>query len=66
LLSRLYRPLRVCGVVANDGQSGGGPFWVQAPDGVVVKQIVESAQVRMDSLVYRTIIDLEFLKHVDF
>ncbi len=48
LCSRLDRPLRVCGVVPNDGQPGGGPFWVQADDGVVGRQIVESAQVQLE------------------
>lgn len=41
----LDRPLRVCGVVANDGEPGGGPFWVQLPNGEVRPQIVESAEV---------------------
>jgi hypothetical protein len=38
------RPLRVCGVVRNEGEPGGGPFWVAGPDGES-RQIVESAQV---------------------
>ena len=45
LLDRLYRPLRVCGVVANTGEPGGGPFWVRGDDGVVSLQIVEKAQI---------------------
>jgi len=40
----LDRPLRVCGVVPNTGEPGGGPFWVAGADGVT-PQIVESAQV---------------------
>lgn len=41
----LDRPLRVCGVVRNEGEPGGAPFWVRdAEDGLSV-QIVESAQV---------------------
>lgn len=43
----LDRPVRVCGVVANTGEPGGGPFWVKGPDGKVSLQIVESAQVNM-------------------
>jgi hypothetical protein len=39
------RPLRVCGVVANSGEPGGGPFWVERPDGSISLQIVESAEV---------------------
>jgi hypothetical protein len=45
LLDRLNRPLRVCGVVRNVGEPGGGPFWVRARDGALSLQIVESAQV---------------------
>jgi len=49
LRSRLNRPIRVCGVVKNVGEPGGGPFWVRDRDGTITKQIVESAQVEMDS-----------------
>lgn len=38
------RPIRVCGVVRNEGEPGGGPFWVDGPGGTSL-QIVESAQV---------------------
>jgi hypothetical protein len=40
----LNRPIRVCGMVRNQGQTGGGPFWVRE-DGRVTKQIVEKAQI---------------------
>jgi len=40
----LDRPVRVCGMVANAGEPGGGPFWVRGGEGVT-RQIVESAQV---------------------
>ena len=46
LRERLLRPLRVCGVVANTGEPGGGPFWVRGGDGSLSLQIVEQAQVR--------------------
>jgi len=39
------RPVRVCGVVRNEGEPGGGPFWVAGADGVPSLQIVESSQV---------------------
>ena len=39
------RPWRVCGVVANSGEPGGGPFWVGDADGGASLQIVESAEV---------------------
>jgi hypothetical protein len=45
LLGRLNRPLRVCGMVPNVGEPGGGPFWVDDGVGTATLQIVESAQV---------------------
>lgn len=45
LRSVLDRPLRVCGMVRNEGEPGGGPFWVRQVDGSVSLQIVEQAQV---------------------
>jgi hypothetical protein len=44
-LDRLRRPLRVCGMVRNQGEPGGGPFWVRDASGDVGLQIVELAQV---------------------
>ncbi len=41
----LDRPLRVCGMVPNAGEPGGGPFWTEAPDGRRELQIVEGAEV---------------------
>lgn len=40
----IQRPLRVCGMVRNDGQPGGGPFFVEK-GGQLSKQIVEKAQL---------------------
>jgi len=45
LIRKLDRPLRVCGVVKNTGEPGGGPFWVAGDDGVSNLQIVEGAQI---------------------
>lgn len=45
LTSKLDRPLRVCGMVRNDGDTGGGPFWVKGEDGSVSLQVVETAQI---------------------
>jgi len=42
---KLYRPIRVCGMVKNEGEPGGGPFWSTNSDGTVSLQIVESAQI---------------------
>ena len=43
----LNRPLRVCGMVKNEGEPGGGPFWVKNKSGDVSLQIIEKSQ--MDS-----------------
>lgn len=44
----LNRPLRVCGMVKNEGEPGGGPFWVNN-HGKLSLQIVESSQVDLDN-----------------
>jgi nicotinamide riboside kinase len=41
----LDRPIRVCGMVRNEGEPGGGPFWVMNDRGEVSLQIVETSQV---------------------
>ncbi len=41
----LNRPIRVCGVVRNQGEPGGGPFWVDGGDGTESLQIAESSQI---------------------
>ena len=41
----LDRPIRVCGMVRNEGEPGGGPFWVAPPDGLETLQIAESNQI---------------------
>lgn len=48
LSDRLNRPLRVCGMVPNSGEPGGGPFWVQDKDGHTSIQIVETSQIDPD------------------
>jgi hypothetical protein len=49
LSSTLNKPLRVCGMVKNVGEPGGGPFWVAQRDKKPSLQIVESSQVDMGS-----------------
>lgn len=44
---KVNRPLRVCGMVKNVGEPGGGPFWAKNPDGSISLQIVESAQINL-------------------
>ncbi|MGM9798984.1 MAG: DUF4301 family protein [Parabacteroides sp.] len=45
--SKLERPLRVCGMVKNVGEPGGGPFLAVNPDGTVSLQVLESSQIDM-------------------
>jgi len=47
LFGWLNRPLRVCGMVKNEGEPGGGPFWVDDPDGKrgASLQIIEESQI---------------------
>ena len=48
LYCRLNRPMRVCGMVRNVGEPGGGPFLAYNPDGSVSLQILESSQIDMN------------------
>ncbi len=41
----LNRPMRVCGMVKNEGEPGGGPFWVKNANDEVSLQIIESSQI---------------------
>jgi hypothetical protein len=43
--NKLNRPLRVCGMVKNVGEPGGGPFLAINPDGTISLQILESSQI---------------------
>lgn len=47
LRQKLNRPMRVCGMVKNVGEPGGGPFLAYNPDGTVSLQILESSQIDM-------------------
>jgi hypothetical protein len=48
LYNKLDRPLRICGMVRNMGDPGGGPLWVENSDGSTSLQIVEKAQINME------------------
>jgi hypothetical protein len=50
LREKLNRPLRVCGMVKNEGEPGGGPFWARNSDGTVSLQVVESSQIDPESV----------------
>ena len=45
LREKLDRPLRVCGMVRNEGEPGGGPYITVNPDGSASPQILESTQI---------------------
>jgi len=47
LKDKINRPIRVCGMVRNEGEPGGGPYWVRDPRNHVSLQIVESAQANL-------------------
>ncbi len=44
----LNRPIRVCGMVRNEGEPGGGPFYVRSESGEISLQIVESSQIDLE------------------
>jgi len=52
LKNKLNRPIRVCGVVKNVGEPGGGPFLAFNPDGSVSLQILESSQIDQNNPEY--------------
>ncbi|MCM1163054.1 MAG: DUF4301 family protein [Muribaculaceae bacterium] len=53
LKAKLNRPLRVCGMVRNEGEPGGGPFIAFNPDGSASPQILESNQVDLSNPDYK-------------
>ena len=53
----LNRPLRVCGMVVNRGEPGGGPFWVKDASGRLSLQIVEQAEIDRSSPEQVTILE---------
>ncbi len=57
LKSKLNRPIRVCGMVKNEGEPGGGPFWVKNKKNEISCQIVESSQMNLKDQEQKTIFD---------
>jgi hypothetical protein len=49
VLKKLHRPMRICGIVKNEGAPGGGPFWVTNRKGERELQIVESSQINKNN-----------------
>ncbi len=56
LKEKYNRPLRVCGMVKNEGEPGGGPFWAKNNDGTVSLQVVEGSQIDPDSVQQQNIV----------
>ena len=52
LTKKLNRPMRVCGVVKNVGEPGGGPFLTYNHDGTISLQILESSQIDKNNREY--------------
>ncbi|MGE5316826.1 MAG: DUF4301 family protein, partial [Chloroflexota bacterium] len=57
LYTSLNRPIRLCGMVKNEGEPGGGPFWVRNTAGEVSLQIVESSQINLKDPEQKKIFD---------
>lgn len=55
LYTKLNRPIRICGMVKNEGEPGGGPFWIKNREGEISLQIVESSQIDLDNNEQKTI-----------
>ena len=55
LYTKLNRPIRVCGMVKNVGEPGGGPFLTVNDDGTVSPQILESSQIDMENPIDKSI-----------
>jgi len=55
LRKKMNRPLRVCGMVKNTGEPGGGPFWVANKENEESLQIVESSQIDLENPQYSTV-----------
>lgn len=51
------RPLRVCGMVVNEGEPGGGPFWVEDANGRKSLQIVEKGQIDLHNPGQKSILE---------
>ncbi|MGB5821762.1 MAG: DUF4301 family protein [Saonia sp.] len=56
LKDKINRPIRICGMVKNEGEPGGGPFWVRDRNDHISLQIIESAQVDMSNEKQRDIL----------
>lgn len=53
----LNRPIRVCGMVKNEGEAGGGPFWVRDNKGAISLQIIETSQIDLQNISQKRILE---------
>lgn len=56
LTAKFNRPLRVCGMVRNEGEPGGGPYLAYNPDGTVSPQVLESTQIDPENAEYAAMV----------
>lgn len=57
LIQVLDRPIRICGMVKNEGEPGGGPFWIIDKEGNRTLQIVETSQIDLSNEKQQQILD---------
>ena len=57
LFNKLNRPMRICGMVKNKGEPGGGPFWVSNENDDISLQIVEAAQMDLSEPSQKEIVE---------
>lgn len=66
LRSIFDRPIRVCGMVKNEGEPGGGPYLVYNQDGIISPQILESSQIdKNNAEAYDCMVHAEYFNPVD-
>ncbi|WP_282036431.1 DUF4301 family protein [Saccharicrinis aurantiacus] len=53
---KLNRPIRVCGMVKNEGEPGGGPFWGVGKHGETSLQVVESSQIDLNDPIKKELV----------
>lgn len=56
LKDKINRPIRICGMVKNEGEPGGGPFWITDSKKRISLQIIESAQIDMSNEYQKNIV----------
>ena len=57
LRKKVFRPVRVCGMVKNEGEPGGGPFFARNHDDTISLQIAESSQINLNDPMQKQIAD---------